>query len=121
MPFAVLNGARLWFDDWGATEEGGGEVEPLVFLHGFTAYRRMWGHGEGGAAWLLAHQTGLLHKLTRPSPERYHSTMVQKNDDGNRHAAASPPPPPPPPPPPRYRCIFLEARGLNESKAAPGM
>jgi hypothetical protein len=44
MPHAQLNGALMWYDDWGA---GPAErVETLVFQHGFTAYRRMWGYDE---------------------------------------------------------------------------
>jgi len=74
MPFKLINGAQLWYDDWG------GDGEPLIFMHGYTGSRIHWGHDKGGAAWKLAHELG----------------------------------------PGKYRCIFLEARGCNESAAAPG-
>jgi hypothetical protein len=38
MPFAVVNGASLWYCDWAPVQKGTAaesvNVEPLVFLHG---------------------------------------------------------------------------------------
>eukprot|EP00747_Dinoflagellata_sp_TGD_P169095 gnl/TRDRNA2_/TRDRNA2_197123_c0_seq1.p1 gnl/TRDRNA2_/TRDRNA2_197123_c0~~gnl/TRDRNA2_/TRDRNA2_197123_c0_seq1.p1 ORF type:complete len:317 (-),score=34.95 gnl/TRDRNA2_/TRDRNA2_197123_c0_seq1:73-1023(-) len=82
MPFAALNGANLWYDDW--ADVGNSATEPLIFLHGLTGYRRNWGHEEGGAAWLLH------HRFREPAPGT------------------------------RYRCVFLEARGINASRDASG-
>mmetsp|Transcript_51230 Transcript_51230/g.130139 ORF Transcript_51230/g.130139 Transcript_51230/m.130139 type:complete len:306 (+) Transcript_51230:69-986(+) len=75
MPVASLNGATLWYDDWGPAE-----AEPLIFHHGCTGYRRSVGYFEGGSAWLLAHDVA----------------------------------------PGAYRCIFVEARGCNDSRDASG-
>eukprot|EP01051_Picozoa_sp_SAG22_P015486 SAG22_NODE_2028_length_3118_cov_1.428619_4_plen_249_part_00 len=38
MPFATLNGAKLWYDDWG------GAGEPVLLHHGYTACRENWGY-----------------------------------------------------------------------------
>jgi pimeloyl-ACP methyl ester carboxylesterase len=36
MSLATINGARLWYDDWG------GSGEPILFHHGYTASRVNW-------------------------------------------------------------------------------
>lgn len=50
MPTAKLNGAQLWYDDWGPSGE------PIIFLHGFGCGREEMGFEEGGAAWLLSNK-----------------------------------------------------------------
>jgi len=87
------DGAALWYDDWG------GEGQPIIFLHGFTAYRRNWGHGQGGAAWLLA-RAG----VAPPGSSKGSGAGGPSDREG------------------LYRAIFLESRGCGRgaSAGAPG-
>ena len=43
MPHAELNGASIWYDDWG------GAGEPILLHHGYTASRENWGY-DGATA-----------------------------------------------------------------------
>lgn len=64
MTIAALNGAKLWFDDWGGTGE------PILLHHGYTATRENWGY-DGDPRLVVA--TGTL--LRQPA-QRKHQTKA---------------------------------------------
>ena len=65
MTIAALNGAKLWFDDWGGTGE------PILLHHGYTATRENWGY-DGDPRLVVA--TGTL--LRQPAQRKHQTNAI---------------------------------------------